>query len=184
MASIAIVKAVQHLVVLSKNGLGNVQILHVVNLVPFLVADGQSLQVNGVDEGNDTQHLFVVFVVAHSEAVGIKEGYILVLRELARELIDVYRLVVLVDLLIIKGLLRHEVHDVAVLVDGYHRAVHPAFIFRYEGKVGIRIVYNHRNQTIVENQVALNEQRIVFLKLVFYQSQRIDVVGLVVDRIL
>ena len=127
-AAIAIVEAVQHLVALGKDGLGNVEVLHVVNLVPFLLAYGQCLQSRVVDHGDDAQHLLVVFVVAHRLRVGIEEGHILLLRELLGELVDVHRLVVFVNVGIVERLLRHEVHDVLFLVYGDHRSVHPAFV--------------------------------------------------------
>ena len=63
-AAIAVIETPQHLVILGEDGLGNVQVLNVVYLVPLLAAYGHSLQLGIVEQGDDAQHLFVIFVVA------------------------------------------------------------------------------------------------------------------------
>ena len=104
--------------------------------------------------------------------------------ELLAELIDVDGLVIRVDIVVVKGVLRYEVHDVLVVVKAYHRAVHPCLVLGNEGKVRVGGVDNHGNHVVAEDEVALNEQRVVLLQLVLDNSQRVDVVGLVVDGIL
>ena len=184
MSAVAVVEAVQHLVALGKDGRGNVKILHVVNLVPFLVANGQGLQVHAVDEGDDAQHLLVVFVQPHGLGIGIEEGHVFLTGELLAELVDVHRLVVLAAVLPFECFLRHEAHDVQVVVDGHHRSVHPTLVFRHQCQVGQGILQNHGDEPRTEDEVALDEQGIVLLQLLFGQCQRVDVVGAVVDRVL
>ena len=69
----------QHVLLVGKQCLGNVQILLVINLVPFLLTNGQGFHVVIVEQRNDAQHVLVVLVVAHSLGVGIKEGHVFLL---------------------------------------------------------------------------------------------------------
>ncbi len=43
-----------------EEGFGDAQVLHVVDFVPFLSVEGQGLEIAGVDERDDAQHLLVV----------------------------------------------------------------------------------------------------------------------------
>ena len=170
--------------IVGKDGLGDVEVLLVVNLIPFLVADGQRLHVVAVEHGDDTQHVLVVLVVAHRLRVGIEEGHVLMLQELTAELIDVDGLVIAVHIGIVEGFFRDEVHDVLVFVQPYHCTVHPRLVLCHQCEIGVGIVEEHREQTVAEDEVALDEQRVVFLQFVLHDRERIDVVRLVVDGIL
>ena len=135
------------------------------------MADGQCLHIVAVEHGDDAQHVLVVLVVAHCLRVGIKEGHILMLQELTAELIDVDGLVIAVHIGIVEGLFRDEVHDVLVFVQPYHRTVHPRLVLCHQSKVGVGIVEEHGEQTVAEDEVALDEQRIVFLQFVLHYRE-------------
>lgn len=92
MTAVAVVIAAHHLLVLGKERLGNVKVLHVVNLIPFLVSNRKRLKVRIVEQRYHAQHLLIIFVVAQGLAVSIEERNILTARKLTAELIDVYRL--------------------------------------------------------------------------------------------
>ena len=105
-------------------------------------------------------------------------------RKFAAELVDVYRFIIAVGFGIAESLFRHKVHNVAIVVDADHGAVHPRFVLGHEGQIGARVVENEGEHAIVENQVAFDEQSVVLLQLLFGQCQRIDVVGFIVDGII
>ena len=117
-------------------------------------------------------------------AVGLEEGHVLLLAELARELVDVHGLVVAVAVGILERLLRHEVDDVVVGIDTHHRTVHPRLVLRHEGEVRPWVIDNHTEQAVAEDEVALDEQGVVLLQLVLDDGERVDVVGAVVDGVL
>ena len=102
-------------------------------------------------------------------AVGLEEGHILLAAELTREFVDVHRLVIIVHVLVLERLFRHEVHNVVLLVNAHHRTVHPRLVLGYQCQVGIRIFHNHGEQAVAEDEVALDKQRIVLLHLVLHQ---------------
>ena len=85
----------------------------------------QRLQVVVAEHRDDAQHVLVILVVAHRPGIGVEERHILVLQKILAELIDVDRLVVGVYVVVVEGLLRHEVDDVAVFVQTHHGAIHP-----------------------------------------------------------
>ena len=136
-----------------------------------------------VQERYDAQHIFVVFVVAYSLGIGFEERHILRLRELPAELIDIDRLIVIIRLVIVEGSLRYEVDDIVLAVYSHHRSIHPCLVLGDEGEVGVGIVCQEFEHAVVKDQVALNEQCVVFLQFVLRKGQRIDIVGLVVDGI-
>ena len=88
------------------------------------------------------------------------------LQEVLTELVDVHRLVIRIHVAVIESFFRDEVHDVLFLVKAYHRAVHPRLILGHQCQVRIRILKNHREELIAEDQVAFYQQGIVLLKLV------------------
>ena len=181
MASVAHVVAVHQLVVGGEYRLGDVLVLYVVYLIPLAVSHGQSLHVGGVEERYDAQHLLVVFVLAQCLTVGIEKRHVLVGGERFAELVDVDGFVVGVHLAVVEGLLGDEVHDVVVVVDSHHRAVHPRLVLAHQGQVGVGVVYEQSQHPVLKNQVRLKEQRVVLHELVLGQREREDVVGLVVD---
>ena len=136
-----------------------------------------------VEKRDDAQHILVIFIVAHRLGVSLKERHIFRLCKLFGEFVDVHRLVVLVHILVVERSFRHKVHDIILAVDTHHRAVHPRFILRHQRQVGERIVHQFGEQRIVENQVALNQQRVVGLQLLLRQCQRVDIVGFFVHGI-
>ena len=164
--------------------LGDVLVLDVIDLVPRLVTDGQGLEIGLIQQRDDAQHLLVVLVVAHHLAVGVEKRHIDPGRKLLAEFVNVHRLVVGIDLRVAEGFPGHKIHDIVLLVDADHRAVHPGFIFGHQSQIGERIVEDHGKQAVIKNQVTLDEQRVVLHHLVLDQRQRIDVVGLVIDGIL
>ena len=54
----------QHLVALGKDSLCDIEVLDVVDLIPFLVADGQCLEFRIVEESYHAQHLLIVLIIA------------------------------------------------------------------------------------------------------------------------
>ena len=108
-----------------------------------------------VEEGDDAQHILIILIVADRLGIGLKEGDVLGAGELAGELVDVDGLVVKASVLKAEGLLGDEVDDVVVGVDTHHRAVHPALILGHERQVGMRVVHQEPQHTVVEDQVAL-----------------------------
>ena len=173
----------QLLVAFGKECVGNVEVLNVVNFVPLAVAHGQRLEFALVEEGDDAQHLLVVFVVAQRLAVSFEERHVFVACKVAAELVDVHRFVVAVGVFVFEGFLGHEVHNVAVLVDAHHGAVHPRLVFRHQREVGVGVVEYEAKHVLVEDKVALDEQRVVLLQLLLGQGERVDVVGFVVDGV-
>ncbi len=137
-----------------------------------------------VQQGDNAQHVFVILIVAHGLGIGIEEGHILLLEELAAELIDVHCLIVAINIGIVEGLLRDEVHDILVFIEAHHRTVHPRLVFRHEGEIGIGVLENHGEETVTEDEVALYQEGIVLLQLLLDHRERVDVVGLVVDGVL
>ena len=137
-----------------------------------------------VERSDDAQDVLVVLVVADCRAIGLKERNILGTGELTGELVDVDSLVIRVNLLKGEGLLRHEVYDVLFVVKAYHGAIHPTLVLSYEGEIGVWMVEQELKETVVIDEVALDEEGVVLLQLLLGQGQRIDIVGLVVDRIL
>ena len=168
-SAIAPVVFPQEVVLAGEEGLCDVQVLLVVNLIPPLVSDGQGFQVVLVQQRDDAQYVLVVFVVAYGFGVSGEEGHILALRELLAELVDVHGLVIILGVVVVEGVFPHEVHDVLLFVQANHRAVHPRFVFRHKGKVFALVADNHLKQMVAEDEVALNEQRVISLQLLFCQ---------------
>ena len=167
-----------------KKVLGNVKVLDIIDLVPTLFSYGQSFEVGFVKQGDYTQHLLIVLVITHHATIGIEERHIDLLAELPAELIDIHRLIVSINLIVVECLLWHEINDVVVTVDTHHRAVHPSLILCHKCQIRIWIGKNHLKHPVVKNQVTFNEQGVIFLQLLLYNRQRVNIVGLVVDRIL
>ena len=153
--------------------------MDVVNLIPLLIRDGERLEFRLVEEGNDAEHLFVVLVIAQCLCVGFKEGYILIACKFLAELIDVYRLVVRINVGIFESLFGHKVHNVVIFVNAHHRAVHPRLIFGYERQVWVGVVEQEGEHGVVKDKVTLNQECVVLLQLFLCQRKGIDVVGLV-----
>ena len=136
-----------------------------------------------VEKRDDTQHLLIIFVISQCLRVGLEERDIILFREFLRELVDIDRLVVRWDLLIDEVLLRHEALDEVVLVDRDAGAVHPALELVDDGHVRMRILQDLLEDGVLEDKVALDEERVVLDELVGGERQGVDVVGLVVDRV-
>ena len=183
-AAIAPVVFSDHVLIVGKECLGDIQVLLVVDLIPPLVAYRQGFDVMAVQQRDDAEHVLVVLVIAHRLRIGIEEGHILVLQEFATELIDVHRLVVRVHIVVVESLLRDEVHDMLLFIQAHHRTVHPRLVFRHKGQIRTGILKDHREQTVAEHEVALYQQGIVFLQLFLHDGQGVDVVRLVVDGVL
>ena len=144
--------AVHKLVFVGKQCFSNIQILYVVYFVPFSpVCDRECFQFGIIKQGDNAQHLLVVFIVSQCLTIGIEEGDILVLRELTGEFVDIDRFVVAIYIF------RNKIDDIVVLVDANHRPVHPSLVFIHKGEVGVGIVQNHAEEAIVENQVRFDE---------------------------
>ena len=124
-----------------------------------------------VQQREDAQHVLVVLVQSHGLGIGLKEGHVLLAEESLRELVDVDRLVVALGIRIVEGGLRDEVHDVLLVVYLHHRTVHPALVFRHKGQVGTGVVEQHAEQSVAQDEVALDEQRVVFLQPVLHQRE-------------
>ena len=77
--------------ILLEHGRGNVQILNVIDLVPFLPVQPFCLDVGRIQHGDHAEHLLVILVVAQSGAVRIQEGHIVGRGKILAEFVDVYR---------------------------------------------------------------------------------------------
>ena len=183
-SAVAAVVFADDVLLVGEEGLGDVQVLLVVDLVPLLLSDGQGLQVVAAEQREDAQHVLVVFVQSDGLRVGVEEGHVFLAEEVLAELIDVDRLVVTAGVGIVEGRLRDEVDDVLFVVDLHHRAVHPTFVFGHQSQIGVGVLQDHRDQTVAEDEVALQQQRVVLLQPVLDDRQRVDVVRLVVDGVL
>ena len=64
---------------------------------------GKALNLTSLEEGEHLQHLLVVLIVPEGGQVGLEEGQVVGAGELLRELVDVDRLVVVLDLLPLEG---------------------------------------------------------------------------------
>ena len=166
-----------------KQGFCNVQILHIVNLVPLLIRYGKGFEVGTVKGCQHTQHLFVIFVIAHGLAVCLQERHILVAGELTTELVYVARLVVMRCLGILECLLGDEAHNVVVIGQAYHGAVHPGLILGHQRKIGIRMADDEVEHGTVKNKIRLQQKSVILLHLCLGKSQRIDIVGLVINGV-
>ena len=69
------------------------------------------------------------------------------------EFVYVDRLVVRRGVAVFECLLRNEVHDVVVIVDAHHCAVHPCLVFRHEGAVAVRRVQGCLKHGILEDEI-------------------------------
>lgn len=78
------------------------------------------------------------------------ERHILVTAELLAHLVDIHGLVIDIDILISECLLRDEIHDIAILINADHRAVHPVLIFVHKCKVRLRAGNEHIQNLLVE----------------------------------
>ncbi len=63
--------------------LGNSQILDIVNLVPVRAGDRHTLYVGSVNERQYAKHLFIILVLTQDAHIGVQEGEVVVLYELA-----------------------------------------------------------------------------------------------------
>ena len=90
-----------------------------------------------IQERDNAQYILVIFIVAYGFGVGFKEGHIFGLCEFFAEFVDIDRFVIGIHLSIIEGLLRYKIHDVVVIVNSHHRAIHPTFIFSHQSEVGM-----------------------------------------------
>ena len=171
MPTIAIVIPLEHLVIFSENGFCNVQVLHIVYLVPLLITNVKCLEIGFVQERNHAQHLFVIFVIAQSLTISIKKRNVLCLRKHFAKLVNVHRFIIRVNLLIVESLFGNKVYDVAIAVNAHHGTVHPCLIFGNEGNVGTFVGKNHGEQSVREDEVRLYQERVVFLHLLLYQRQ-------------
>ena len=183
------VPAVPHMILMQtiifrrENGLGNVLILDIIDFIPWLVTDGQRFEIGLIQQGNHTQDLLIILIIAHHLAISVQERHIDHVGEFLAELIDIHRFIVGVHLGILKSLLGDKVDNVVVLIDANHCAIHPSLILCHQRQIWIGIVENHLKQAVVKNQVTLDEQCIIFGQLVLHQRQGIDIVGLVIDGI-
>ena len=175
---------VQTVIIGREYGLGNILILHIIDFVPRLVSDGQRFEISLIQQGNHTQDLLVILIIAHHLAISVQERHIDLVGELLAELVDINCFIIGVHLRILESLLGNKVDDVVILVDTHHRTIHPGLILSHEGQIRVWIVKNHLEEAVVKNQIALNEQCVILNHLVLDQCQGINIVGLVIDRIL
>ena len=173
----------ERLIAFREERLGVVQVLLVVDLVPFLRTDYQGFQVRLVQERDDLQYLLIVFVIAQGLAVSHKERDIFVAREVLAELVDINRLVIGILTVELECLLGDEIGNAVLLVERDDGAVHPALILGNHRQVGGRVVYQSWQDTVGEDQVRLEQDRLILHEELFRQVERVDVVCLVVDRV-
>ena len=182
--AVAAVVFAQNVAFVGEDGFGDVEILLVVDLIPFHIADRKSFQIAAAEEGYYAEHVFVVFVVAQCLHVGVEKRNILVVEKFAREFIDVYGLVVVGGLFVAERRFGHEVDDIEVFVDSDHSAVHPALVFGHQRQVGLRVVEKQAEHRVVEYQVALEQNSVVGAKPFLGQRKRVDIVSAVIDGVL
>ena len=83
MSTVSVIETMQHLVAFGKDGLCDIQVLDIIYLVPFLLANGQCLEFGIVEECDHTQHLLIVLIIAQRMTIGLQKGHILLLRKVA-----------------------------------------------------------------------------------------------------
>ena len=123
-----------------------------------------------IEQRDDSQHIFIILIITYSLGISIEEWYILMLRELLAKLVDVYSLVVRVNIIIVEGIFRDEVYDVIIVIQTYHRTIHPRLVLCYKCEIRISILYYHRDNIIAEDEIALDEQCIILLQLILDDS--------------
>ena len=163
--------------------LGDVEVLNVVDLIPFLARERERLESSVAQQSDNPEHLLVVLVATQGGAVGVEERHILRSRELAAKLVDIHRLVVVGDVAVSKLLLVEEVDDILILVEGHHRAVHPALILVHQSQVRARVSKQLFHHATLIDKVRLQQQRVVLNHIVASQVKRVNVVGFVIDRV-
>ncbi len=132
--------------------------LNIVYLIPMHPGDGKRLQIAGIYEGDHTQHLLVVFVLAEHLYIGLEEREVAIGNEFARELIDIHRLVVAVGVVVVERLLGDEVYDIVVIVDLDHCSVHPGVVLGDESHIAAFAVKGCIENGVLEYQVRLEEE--------------------------
>ena len=105
------------------------------------------------------------------------------LQEVFAELIQIDGLVIKLDIRVLERLLRNKIYDIMLIVYPHHRSVHPSLVFRYQRNVRMRILHYEGEHPVIQNKVRLYQQSIIFEQLVLGKCKRIDVVGLVIDRV-
>lgn len=166
-----------------EKGLGDVQVLLVVDLIPGLACEAFGADLRVVQHGDDPQHLLIVLVLPQGGLVGLQEGNVVALGEGFAELVDIDGLVIPVRVAEIELLPGHKAGDLVLVVQGDAGAVHPGLIFVHQGQ-GVPGIGKEGGQDIVlKNDVGLEEDRVLFLQVFPGQGQGIDVVGLVIDGV-
>ena len=182
-ATVATIVFAENVILAGKESLGYVEVLLVINLIPFLAVHGKSLKVAGVKKSEDAQHILVILIAAHHLGIGLKERHIFLLRELTREFIDINSLIITAAVAVVKIGLGYEIDNVVVLVKTHHCSVHPALILSYESKVGTGIAEKHMEKARLKDEVALQEDRVVVLQILLGKGKGVDIVCLVVNGI-
>ena len=159
-----------------EQGLGDVQILDVVDLVPEPAAHVDRPQGPAVDERQDLEDFLVVFVQALGPDIDVQEGEELVPAEILRQLVNVDRLVVMGQVGLDHLLLAEEAGDVVVVLQAGDRPVHPRHKPGDDGRVGRGMAEAIGDDRRLENQVAFQEEGILGLHRLAGQQKRIDVV--------
>lgn len=127
-AAIALLDLFQLLLRGGEYCLSNTEILHIVDLIPEAI-DRKCLDSTFVYQRDNAKHLLVILVFTEHLDIGIKEREIVIDNEITAELVDIDSLVVEIGVAILEGGFRYEIHYVAVIINPYHRTVHPRFIF-------------------------------------------------------
>ena len=152
-SAVAGLKLVKPEVVIGKHGFRDVQILNVVYLVPALSVQLLRLYLRVVKHCYDPQHLLIVLVVAERHRIRVEERDVPRLRKMLAELIDVYGLIIVLDIVEIEVLARNKRADRVVLTDFYAGSVHPALVFVHKRKRLTRVVDDSPQDAVLKYDV-------------------------------
>ena len=183
-AAVAPLDQGQALLLAGEQGLGDVQILDVVDLVPLLgVVQALGLDAGVIQHDDDLQDLLVVLVVAQGLGVGVQEGNVVGGGEGFAEFIEVHGLIIFSGLP--EGKLAAGDHglNVVALRQLHAGAVHPGLVPGHQGQAVPGIVRQALDHGILKNDVGLQEQGVLRHQVLAGQGQGVDVVGLVVDGV-
>ncbi len=167
----------------SEQGARIVQILLVVDLIPFLGGEPVDLQVLGFEQRDNPQYLLVILVFTQRLLIGLQERHVAVGGELAGQLIDVDGLIIVFDLAVVEIFLRNELDNIVFIVQGNDGSVHPCVVFSDNSQIGVGILNQVEYDFFFQDEVAFDQYRVILQQISLCQEEGVDIVGLIIDLI-
>ena len=115
-----------------KNRFRNVQVLHIVYLIPLFPLQRQGFQFTFIQQCNHPKHLLVILIIAQSLSIRFQKGNIIRSGELFAELVDINRFVIIIYISVFKGFLRNKIDNIILLIQANHCSVHPSLVLCYQ----------------------------------------------------